>query len=196
MADKKVIGGTNITASQMKEFWRLVDGGAINSAIMQAFIENYTGQLGHILVVNRAIPFDPVAFLDKGWKIEEQDKRVLSVTEIDLDKVSFETCLKAGESWITGEEKLKRHATVGHVLADAKIGQVLYQEEEQRTLEYLYKEKGINWFELQGTILRDPHGRRSALYLCRRGWGWFWSDECWLDYDRYACHPSLVLTST
>lgn len=195
MADKKVIEGTNITASQMKEFWRLVDGGAINRLKMQAFIEKHAEQHGFIFAVDREIPFNPVTFIGKGWKMEEQDKRALSVTEIDFDKVSFETCLKTGESWITGEEKLKRHTKAKHVLADAKIGQTLHEEEGQKTLEYLYKGKGITWFELQGTILRSLHGHRYSLCLCRYDGRWRWSYD-WLDGDRYADDPSLVLAST
>ena len=195
MADKKVIEGTNITASQMNEFWRLVDGGAINRLKMQAFIEKHAEQRGFILAVDREIPFNPTIFIGSGWKIEEQDKGCLSVTEIDFDKVSFETCLKTGESWITGEEKLKRHTKAKHVLADAKIGQTLYEEEGQKTLEYLYKEKGITWFELQGTILRSPDGYRYALYLCRGGGRWHWRCS-WLGNDRRGADPSLVLAST
>lgn len=199
MADKKVIEGTNITASQMKEFWRLVDGGAINRLKMQAFIEKHAEQHaeqhGFIFTVDREIPFNPVTFIGKGWKMEEQDKRALSVTEIDFDKVSFETCLKTGESGITGEEKLKRHTKAKHVLADAKIGQTLYEEEGQKTLEYFFEEKAITWLELQGTILRSPGGRRYALYLYRSDGRWDWS-YYWLDLDRHADFPSLVLAST
>lgn len=40
MANKIVIEGTNLTASQMKEFWGQVETGTINKEVMQAFIEH------------------------------------------------------------------------------------------------------------------------------------------------------------
>jgi len=127
-----------------------------------------------------------------GWKIEEQDKCSLLLTEIDLNKMSFETCLKEGESWITGEEKLRRHAKAKHVLADAKIGQILFEEKDQKILEYLYKKYGYSHFELPGTILRSPDNRCYTLYLHK-------SLDRWdLDYDHFECgrnadFPSLVM---
>jgi len=148
------------------------------------------------LFIDRTVPFNPVKFIGSGWSIIEEDKSSLALTEIDFGKVSFETCLKFGEKYITGEEKLLRHAKAGHILADAKIGQTLFEEEGQKTLEYLYKEKGITWFELQGTVLRHPDGDRYALYLCRDDdgrWGW----GCgWLGSYRGSANPSVVLAST
>jgi len=146
----------------------------------------------HILTIDRTTPFNPVAFLGEGWKIEEQDKRSLLVTEIDFSKVTFETCLNPVEGWITGEGKLLRHARAGHILSDAKIGQDLYEEEGQKTLEYLYKEKGVTWFELLGTVLRHPSGRLSALCLYRVDGCWC-RDYAWLDDRRDADDLSLVL---
>lgn len=154
---------------------------------------------GHILVVDRTDPFNPAKFIGSSWSnIEaEENKASLVLTEIDFDKVSFETCLKSSGKYITGEEKLKHHARAGHVLADAKIGQTLYEEECQKTLEYLYKEKGITWFELPGTVLlHGPSGYRYALYLFRCDDGqWLWH-YLWLASDRSAGPPSLVLAST
>ncbi|MCX6735508.1 MAG: hypothetical protein NTZ13_00275 [Candidatus Parcubacteria bacterium] len=176
-----------------------------------AFLRNLADNLekqDHILIIGRTALFDPAKFIGSGWSIwkgpvdgdglngeEQQDQRSLALTEIDFDKISFETCLKSGETYITGEEKLKRHARAGHILADAKIGQVLYEEEGQKKLEYLYKEKGITWFELQGTILRSLSDRRCALYLYRDDGRWDWY-YYWLGNGRGADCPSLVLTST
>ncbi|MFA5830208.1 MAG: hypothetical protein WC878_00080 [Candidatus Paceibacterota bacterium] len=196
MADEKVIEGTDITTSQMKEFWRLVDDGIINRAVLQALIENHAEQDGRVLIIDRSVPFNP-AFMGDGWKIEEQDKLSVILAEIDFNKVSFETCLKEGESCITGEKKLKRHAKAKHVCADAKIGQTLYEEEGQKTLDRIYREKGITWLELLGTTLRSPDGDRCALILYRGdgclSWTWNYG---WLDNYRYADYPSLVLAST
>lgn len=150
----------------------------------------------HILTIDRSAPFNPDVFFGQGWRIEKQDERALLVTEIDFTTVRFEACLKAGESYITGEEKIKRHAKEGHILADAKIGQALYEEKGQKTLEYLYKEKGIRWFELLGTTLRSQDGDRYTpyLWLCRNIGRWYWYYR-WLVSDRNAVNLSLVLAS-
>lgn len=165
--------------------------------------------IGHFFAIDRIKPFNPSEFIGHGWAIwkghaksngmkgrEEQDQRSLVLSEIDFDKVSFETCLKSGETHITGEEKLKHHAKAGHILPDVQIGKDLFEEEGQKTLEYLYKEKGITWFELLGTVLRSSSGSRYALYLYRCDGGrWYW-DYRWLGSDRGAGSPSLVLAST
>ena len=148
-----------------------------------------------IFAIDRSTSFNPVTFIGENWKIEEQDQRSLSVTEVNFNKVSFETCLKTDETVITGEEKIKRLGEANHVLADAKIGQALYEEEGQKTLEYLYKEKGITQFELLGTILRSPGDNLCVLYLHREGAQWYWN-HCCFDCDRGADCPSLVLAST
>lgn len=151
---------------------------------------------GYVLVIDRTRPFEPAKFIGDGWKIIEQDKASLVRSEIGFAAVSFETCLNTGETYITGEEKLIRHAKAGHILADAKIGQALYEEVDQKTLKYLYKEKGIIWFELPGTVLRGPSGRRYTLYLYRCvGGRWDWGYG-WLDLGRGAGRSSLVLAST
>jgi len=150
---------------------------------------------GHILVIDRSVPFNPVNFIGSGWSVidGEENKASLALTEIDFEKVSFETCLKSGEKCITGEEKLVRHAKAGHVLLDAKIFQKLYEEEDQKTLEYLYREKSITWFEFPGTVLRYLNDSRYALFLYRDDGG-RWSWRCyWLDGDRDARNPSVVL---
>jgi hypothetical protein len=160
------------------------------------------------LIVDRTKPFGPTKFIGGGWTIwrgpkdgngltgeEEQDARSLARTEIDFAKMLFTSCLKDGETSITGEEKLARHLAMKHVRPDAKVGQDLLEEKNQTTLEWLYKTFGITWFELPGTVLRSGYGDRYFLYLCRGGNGrWRWSCG-WLGGDRNAEAPSAVLAS-
>ena len=147
-----------------------------------------------ILFIDRSKPFDPGTFIGAGWKKRNQDRYSLSMREIDFCKVSFETCLKKGEVWITGKEKLERHEKAKHILADAKIGQTLLEEEGQKTLEYLYNKRGIAWFELLGTVLLGPDNCSYNLCLYRKSGCWCWR-HIRLSEDRGNVAPSLVLAS-
>lgn len=60
-----------------------------------------------MLYIDRSIPFDPVAFIGKGWSIVEQDERSLALTEVDINKVISERTLRPDEVVIKGEDKLK-----------------------------------------------------------------------------------------
>lgn len=207
MANKIVIEGSGPSALQMKEFWGQVGLGIINGEIMQAIIEHQNPWAIHTLIVDRSVPFDPSKFISPGWTIwkgpkiddgligeEEQGRRSLALTEVDFSKVFFETCLYPGETEISGEEKIIRHVALNHLCADAKIGPELLREKGQKILMYLLKEKGIEYFELPGTILRSRRGHRYTLYLYwaprERQWGWSYE---WLDRKRGADRPSLVL---
>ncbi len=150
----------------------------------------------HILTINRSELFDPVAFIGPRWKIEKQDGRALLVAEIDFGTVFFENCFKEGdELFITGEEKLKRHLVAGHICPDAKIAQTIYEEEGQKILEYIYKEKGISWFELMGTTLCSSLDFLYSLCFYRFDGSWHWHHYS-LGINRSARAPSLVLSSS
>jgi hypothetical protein len=207
MADKKVIGGTFFTAPQIKEICDMVDAGIINRSFVQAIIEHRNPWVGHSIVIDRSAPFRPSVFFKPGWTIwrgpiqgdglvgsEALGGSSLAFTEIDFDRVFFETCLLPDETHISGEEKIIRHAELGHVCGDAKIGPELLNEKGQKTLLYLLKEKGIEYFELSDTVLRSPRGQRYTLYLYwaprERQWGWSYE---WLNRERGADRPSLVL---
>ena len=161
------------------------------------------------LIIDRTRSFNPVTFFGNDWTIwrgakesdgltgeEAQDATSLALAEIDFAKALFTVCLKEGETTITGEEKLVRHIAAKHVRLDARVGQCLFEEKGQATLEWLYQNFGITWFELPGTVLRNSDGDRCFLYLFRSGdgrWGW---DCCWLDYVRRAGGLSAVLASS
>lgn len=145
-------------------------------------------------------PFDPARFINKDWAFwkgpkcgdglngqEERDRASLALTEVDFEKVDLLTCLKQGESSITGEEKLVRLRRIGRPLCGATQFMGLWQDYQQNkaqsVLEKLYQQKGVTYVDFFGDILRDPDGHRHVLYLCRRVdglWGWFYD---WLGVD-------------
>lgn len=150
--------------------------------------------------LNCSRPFDPTAFINKGWTVAEQDERALSLTEIDVSKVSFETCLKSGEARIEGEEKLKRFkARPDLVPLGATQCQALLDDYKTKgtesILEWLRKEQGITYLDFFATILRNPDGRRYVLYLCWHDGEWFWY-YLWLGRGWGAGGHSAALASS
>ena len=161
----------------------------------------------HITAVNRAKPFNPAEFIGKGWSIwrgpadgdglsgeEEQDNRFLSLSEVDWDKILYETCLNYGESKISGEEKLSRIKVAGNISLDAAALLSLWYEEGHKTLKYIQKQKGITYLDAFGTILRDSGGRRYVLYLYWLDGRWYWN-ALWLGDYWDDLSPSAVLAS-
>lgn len=136
--------------------------------------------------------FDPVAFegLGKGWSIAEQDEQALALTEVDLNKVTFETMLRGSELSIKGEEKLKRLIASGKIRLDAKVFETLW--ENQHLIPESWKSKEYIFFD--GTVLRDPNGSRFVLFLYWRDGAWYWGynglGHGWLAKDPSACLAS------
>lgn len=129
--------------------------------------------------------------LNKDWKI---DSDTSTKKKFDIDNLSFFTGLKEGELYITGEEKLKR--AKGQELFGMEECFRLYEEEGQKTLRAIYDKYKVEWIEFLGTILLGPLGGRGGFCLCRDGggsWSWYYG---WLDDDRNASYPALVLAST
>lgn len=170
-----------------------------------------------ILTINRNKPFNPALFEDGRsiWRgaadgsglegEEQQDARSLALQEVDFTKARFETCLAEGEKMIGGEKRLSCLQEMDVIRADAKIGQALYEEPDQKTLEWLYQTFGITGFGLPGTTLQDPKGLRYFLALYRKApdfefyggndnW-WYWH-QCLLFYDCRAGDPALVFASS
>jgi hypothetical protein len=144
--------------------------------------------------VDRAQPFD-LAFVGKDWKIAEQDERSLALTQVDLSKVQLISTLKKGESWIEGEENLKRLKVANHVRLDAKIFQTLW--ENQSLIPETWKKKtngDSTYIFFDGTVLLGPNGYRNVLYLYWSGGQWHWSCY-WLGLARGAGDPSAVLAN-
>lgn len=152
-------------------------------------------------------PINPESFIGKSWSIwrgppksnglegdEVQDGRSLELSEVDMNSIRFENMLNEedGETTIKGEEKIFRLKMVKSIRLDVRLGRDLFAEPEQATLEWLYRERGVTWFDLPGTILRGPFGKRCVLYLCRGDVRWYW-DVDWLENVWGRSNPSAVL---
>lgn len=148
-----------------------------------------------IVIIDRSLEFDPASFIGKGWKIEEQDERSLALTEMNLTKVHFKTCLKSGEDHIKGEEKFERLKKAGHIRLNAKIFLTLWKN--QQLIPESWKEKiggSTRYIFFDGTILLSSRGDRYVLCLYWDGGRWHWYYR-WLDHDFSAYDPSAVLAS-
>lgn len=127
-------------------------------------------------------PFDPVTFFNEPkWKKEtkDEDKRGTALKQLDLTTILFETCLKAGESRITGEEKLTLLKTSGKVRLGSNAFLALWQDYKARgansALEWLRRNRGITYLDFFGEVLVRPSGCRYVPYLYFDGGGWYWS---------------------
>ena len=142
--------------------------------------------------------FDPVAFFGEGWSLieEEQDKRSVALTEVDMSKAEFFTCLKKGESRITGKEKLARLRHENRVRYGATVFMGLWQDyqarKENSVLEHLYQEKRISYMDFFGDFFLGPEdGNRRVLCLSRGDGAWRWNCD-WLGFGWYVRYVSVV----
>ena len=164
-----------------------------------------------IFVINRLKSFSPSDFINPGWTIwrgtkktdglkgkEKQDARSLALKEVDWSKVLFETCLKKGETRITGENKLIRLEGSGSIILDAGISQDLFfdyqSNKDNSVLEKLRRERGIKYLDFFGTILRSPDGSRYVMGLCWIHGLWDWRVHC-LNDTYYDNELSAVIAS-
>jgi hypothetical protein len=152
------------------------------------------------VAIDRTRPFDPVQFFGQGWiqgwTIEEEDENSLSLNQVDLANVQLKHMLNPDEIHISGEQRLERLKKAGHIRLDAKVLQTLW--ENQGLIPEVWKQKtdgGTIRIFFDGTILLDPNGVRSSLFLdlmIEDQWRWY---VYGLNLDRYICHPSAVLAS-
>lgn len=126
----------------------------------------------------------------------QRDPRSLALSEIDIEKIQFKHYidLDEGETVITGENRVKAIKTSGDIGLDAQIGWDLYKENGQKSLRWLYNNRGVFWMEFS-EVLRSSLGYRYFLYLYRNGDGsWNWDYNC-LDSDRNVSNPAAVLSN-
>jgi hypothetical protein len=145
-------------------------------------------------------PFFPAEFIGEGWTVEEQDERSLTFTEIELAAPRFETCLKDGETSITGEEKLIRLKQSKKIIlgGNAFLGLWLdYQvNKENSALECLWRNYKISYLDFFGTVVCHTDGCRIVIYLYLNNdgkWSWNYNLLKWGDWN--ARRPSAVLAS-
>ena len=152
-----------------------------------------------VVAINRN-RFNPKKFIGYGWSIlnDETDARSIALTELDLTKVELRTILKDGETYIKGEEKLKRLKSLDYIRLDADIFLTLW--ENQHLIPESWKEKvngRIQFIYFDGTVLLDSggnHGSRCVLCLCWNDDVWRWGMR-WLGLNWDGNDPSAVLAS-
>jgi hypothetical protein len=125
-------------------------------------------------VINRG-RFNPAKFIGQGWSIiaDETDTYSTQLTELDFTKVQQVTMLKDSETYIKGEERLRRLKESGNIRLDADIFLTLW--ENQHLIPEGWKEKvngNTRYIFFDGTVLRGPDGHRYVLYL-------YWDDDAW-----------------
>ncbi len=160
---------------------------------LKRFLRKEACWLPNILRIDRSVKFDPAKFLGEGWKIDEEDERSLTLAEVDLVQIRLEHMLKDGEDQVRGETKLERLKKAGHVRLDARIFQILW--ENQNLIPESWKEKtngNTTFTYFDGTILLSPDGYRYVLYLYWRDGQWHWN-VLWLENGWYRHRPSAVL---
>src|SRR3989344_2479392 len=105
-----------------------------------------------MIKIDRSKPFNPAEFIGKGWSVwrgtadgdglsgeEEQDAQSLALSEIDLSQILLEAHLKKGESYTSGEERLRRLKTAQRAKLDAGVFQTFW--ENRMILPERFKEK-------------------------------------------------------
>lgn len=158
----------------------------------------------HILHIDRSKSnaFKPNKFLGPvskggGWVIDEQDERALSITKLDLTKVLFETTLRGTKVEVTGEEQLTLLKEIGHIRLDAKVFQLLYENQELIPEGWKERMDGETRYILfHGTVLRFLHNNDRevmCLHWYFRG-KWSYGFSC-LKYRNDIYHPSAVILS-
>lgn len=163
-----------------------------------AFLKNGARLIVNALkvLINRG-RFNPAEFIGQGWSViaAETDARSIALTELDLTKVQQVTMLKDGETYVKGEEKLKRLKSSDYIRLDADIFLTLW--ENQHLIPESWKEKvngNTRYIYFDGTVLRGPSGGRCVLCLYWSvGW-WYWRVS-WLGYDFDQHNVSAVLAS-
>ena len=190
--------------------WSVLDGDMLQEQIIKnpkeagkqftAFLKNGGKVIvdsPRVISIDRSIPFDPKTFIGNGWSIEEQDERAITLTEIDLTSVMFDSTLEKGEKSIKGEDKLNRlKEKTNRIRLDAGIFKTLW--ENQILIPEKWKEQtngNTTFIFFDGTVLRDSDGNRYVLCLCWGDGRWDWY-YYWLGLDWSADGPSAVLASS
>jgi hypothetical protein len=185
--------------------WEALDGDMIQRIInnpqkagadFTAFLKNAARlqtSLPRVIKIDRAKPFNPAEFIGMGWSIAEEDDRSLELSEVDLSSVRFEQMLETEETWVKGEEKLRRLKEARPVRIDAKVFQTLW--ENQHLIAESWKDEAndkTTFIFFDGTVLQCPDGHRYVLCLYWYSGQWYWSPRC-LELDWNALSPSAIL---
>lgn len=158
-----------------------------------------------VIEINRGEPLEELLRQDiqnylideviRGWIVEEQDERSVSIIELDLSKVELVTVLSEKEKHTSGKEKLKRLKKRDYIRLDYRvlremvIGNIIPEKWKEKM-----RQEDITKIFFDGTIFRDKKGKRyvSCIRICNNGMGFQW-DFVDMSLDWFECHPSAVI---
>lgn len=197
----------NVIATLMKNVkWDAVDSSVLQKILdkphevgrqFTTFLQNggrVLSDISKIITIDRTFDFDPVTFIGPGWS-SVKGEHLLAFTEVDLNKIIFETTLKEGENSVVGEEKLKRLIAAGCVRLDAKVFQTLWENQHLIPEAWKHPTNGkITYIFFDEITLQDPNGDDYVLCLYWSNGNWGWSYRS-LDLKWFADAPSAVLAS-
>ena len=147
------------------------------------------------LFIDRTEPFDTVKYLGEERAIDEQDERSFALSQIDVSKIDLQTMLKDKEDHLDGEKSLERLKKTSHIRLDAKVGQMLYENQNMIPTSWKQKIAGraIRIY-FGGTIFRNSLDLRSILCLYWKDQQWHLYHD-WLKYDHSTSDRFAVLAS-
>ncbi len=122
---------------------------------------------GKRLLINRGLS-NPIDFLGEGWEIvgEETDNVSKTITRLDLSHVQLVTMLNHDETFLNGEERLKRLKSLRLIRLDLDIFHTLLENQHLIPESWKKKVNGNHRFiYFEGTILQNLNGNRYALCL-------------------------------
>lgn len=202
MATGKMVikGADNVSASQCKELFRLIEEKIINGKHIQILfdhrkvLENETllqlmkgVQIGthEIKAIEHRIDCDAAPMIPNGWSVEEHQKG--GMLQFDITKVNLHLSRKQKNGSIEGNklrEELKNKKVLNANVLDYLFANPHLIPEE-------WKGKDVFFW---GTIYRDSFDSPYVRYLRWIGAQWYWGSH-WLSFDFDAFNPAAVLAS-
>lgn len=174
-AQKVVVGGSSVTALQLKDLFRQIADGSLDGGHVQAMLEHKNPFEKSVITT-----FDPAAFIRKGWLIVDDNEKLPE--NWNPKTATTRSALKSGEPDITGVEAGKR-------LKDQKLlgaKAFLHFWNNQADIPEEWRGKLI-FFD--ATVLQSPRAGRYTLCLF---WGgrWWTGGSASLDDPRRAQYLS------
>lgn len=185
--------------------WRSIDGDIFQSSViddprragaeMTIFLQNRARVMRgepKILKIENTEDFNLRKFVQDStiWKgpadgnglegEEDIDRRSLGLSEVDLSKICLYNGLEGDETFITGEEKLRRLKALKHIIRfGGNVFRALWDDHQANKgsscLGWLQVNREAICVDFPGLVLRNPKGNRFSLYFCFDGTDWDWN---------------------
>lgn len=125
-----------------------------------------------LLLIDRSLPFDPKV-LGSDWSVEEEDLRMLEISEIDVHHIVQLNAVEDGEHLIGGQEWLERDRVGDTPCLDDSCHQAFW--DNQSLIPETCKEPVdgfVRYAMFGGTVLCHPVFGRGVLYILWRQTEW------------------------